>query len=378
MQSPEARDEHVVDALLDGGALLEDPIRMAGVLDELRARRPEPDDLLRRRIADALVVPAAPPRRWRLHVRRRLVLASGLLAACLVVGVLALTGGGGGGAPHAVDLQNAASSSDNGGFAGQVAPAGAAPAPATYGRAVTAQPFTTLAPSATRLQDYQASMRLRVRDAARLSQVTQRTISLTRGFDGYVTLSNVALRGARSGSAQVDVRIPIARVQDAIARFSSLGVITAQHVAVADLQAGYDAAERRAESLRHSLALIEIRLASPKVTPEQRVGLLAQRERAQHALAGARETSKGLADRGAYARIDLMFVTAARAAPAVAQKPGRFEHAVRRAGGLLETIGIGALFALILGGPVLLVIGLVLLAARTRRRRAERALLERA
>jgi Domain of unknown function (DUF4349) len=377
MQSPEARDEHIVDALLDGGALLEDPIRMAGVLDELRARRPEPDDVLRRRIADVLVVPSAPPRRRSRRRPRRLVIAGGLVAACVVAGVLALDGSGSGNTPRGVDLQAAASPTDHGGFAGQ-APAGATPAPATYGTAVTASPFTTLAPSTTRLQDYQASMRLRVRDARRLSQVTQRTISLTRGFDGYVTLSNVALRGARSGSAQVDVRIPVARVQDAIARFSSLGVITAQHVAVADLQAGYDAAERRAESLRHSLALIEIRLANPKVTPEQRVGLLAQRERAQHALAGARETSKGLADRGAYARIDLSFVTAARVAPAVAKKPGRFEHAVRRAGGLLETIGIGALFAVILGGPVLLVLGLVALGARTRRRRAERALLERA
>ena len=378
MPSPEPRDEHVVDALLDGGALLEDPIRMAGVLDELRARRPEPADVLRRRVADVLALPASPPRRRRLHVQRRLVLAGGLVAACLVAGALALDGGSGGSTLRgAVDVQQRVLPVDHGGLAAQGA-ATPGNAPATFGAATTAAPFTTLAPSTGRLQDYQASMRLRVRDARRLSQVTQRTISLTRGFDGYVTFSDVALRGARSGSAQVDVRIPIGRVQDAIARFSSLGVITAQHVAVADLQAGYDAAERRAESLRHSLALIEIRLANPKVTPEQRVGLLAQRERAQHALAGARETSKGLADRGAYARIALSFVTPARTAPAVVHGPGRLERAVRRAGGLLETIAIGALFAAIIGGPLVLLAGLVVLAARTRRRRAERALLERA
>ena len=146
-------------------------------------------------------------------------------------------------------------------------------------------------------------MQLRVSGTRRLSQVTQRAISLTRGFGGYVTRSDVNVQGARHGTAEVDVHIPIARVQDAIARFSSLGVIVGQHVAVADLQTAYDRAQRRGEALRHSLALIEVRLADPKVTPEQRVTLLAQRERARHALAGANETSTGLAARGAYARL---------------------------------------------------------------------------
>jgi hypothetical protein len=383
MSSPDARDEHVVDALLDGGALLDDPIRMAAVLDELRARKAEPAAGLRARVAEALVVPDAPRRRRRVRPTRRLVGATALLAACalVLVGALSLAHDG---SPQAVtdlsgskDLQSAAT----GGFA-------AAPTTGTHagtsgaGNAATPAPSPQRsaivpAPSGTRLQDYQAAMQLRVSGTRRLSQVTQRTISLTRGFGGYVTFSNVDLRGARSGTAQIDVRVPIARVQDAIARFSSLGVITGQHVAIADLQAGFDAAERRIESLRHSLALIEIRLAAPKVAPEQRVALLSQRERAQHALAGARETSQGLAQRGAYARIDLSFATGAKVAPVVPKHAGRLEHAVRRAGGLLETIAIGALFVAILGVPVLLVVALVLLAVRAQRRRGERALLER-
>jgi hypothetical protein len=387
MSSPDARDEHVVDALLDGGALLDDPIRMAAVLDELRARKAEPSAGLRARVTEVLVVPDAPRRRRRLRPTRRLVGASALIGACALVLVVALSLSQGG-SPQAVsdlsgttDLQRAATgavpvaaapftSSNNGGFAG-AAGAGNAPPPTQQHAAIVP------APSGTRLQDYQAAMQLRVSGTRRLSQVTQRTISLTRGFNGYVTFSNVELRGARSGTAQIDVRVPIARVQDAIARFSSLGTITGQHVAVTDLQAGYDAAEARIESLRHSLALIEIRLAAPKLTPEQHVALLAQRARAQHALAGARETSQGLAQRGAYARIDLSFATGARVAPIVPKHAGRLEHAVRRAGGLLETIAIGALFVAILGVPVLLVVALVLLALRTQRRRGERALLER-
>ncbi len=377
MPSPEARDEHVVDALLDGGALLDDPIRMAAVLDELRLHRPEPGPELRAAVVERLARPTSPRRRLPAWSPRRLAVASGLLAICafvVVVGAVSLRSGG---TSKQVDLRTAShgvlalpaeaprttfQSAGTGSSA--LAPAGGAP---------------LVAPSpSSRLQDYQAWMQLRVSGTRRLSQVTQRAISLTRGFGGYVTRSDVNVQGARHGTAEVDVRIPIARVQDAIARFSSLGVIVGQHVAVADLQTAYDRAQRRSEALRHSLALIEVRLADPKVTPEQRVALLAQRERARHALAGADGTSTELTARGAYARLDLSFATGARVAPVVPQKPGRLEHAARQAGGLLETIAIGAIFVLILVGPVLVLVALAGLALRAWRRRGERALLERA
>jgi hypothetical protein len=374
MQSPEARDEHVVDALLDGGALLEDPIRMAAVLDELRSRRAEPGVELRARVARVLAAPEVAPRRRRVRPPRRVLAGAALVAACALVAVVALSLS----RDHGTTA-TALPSADRGAVADFEAAIPHASAPGRAGADPGAlQRPATLAPSVSRLQDYRATMRLRVAGTRRLSQVTQRTISLTRGFGGYVSLSSVDLRGSRSGDAQVDVHIPIARVQDAIARFSSLGVIVGQHVSVADLQAGYDAATRRREALRHSLALIEIRLADPKTTPEQHVSLLAQRERARHALAGADETAKTLAARGAYATIDLAFVTGATAAPVRPSHPGRLGHAVRRAGSLLETIAIGALFVLILGAPVLALVALVVLAARTRRRRLERALLDRA
>ena len=200
------------------------------------------------------------------------------------------------------------------------------------------------------------------RRTTRLSQVAQRSISLTRGFGGYVTRSDVNVQGAKNGTADVDVHIPIARVQDAIARFSSLGVIVGQHVAVADLQASYDAAARRAESLRHSLALIEVRLADPKLTPEQRVALLGQRERARHALAGATQTTTDLSARGAYARIDLVVLDGREAGGRRPAARVSLHEALHRIGGILETGAIGALYAALLGGPLLVVAGLALLA----------------
>jgi hypothetical protein len=368
-----------VDALLDGGALLEDPIRMAAVLDELRARRAEPRPELRMAVADRLQAAPARARRaggWR--SRRVIAGGGGLALAACAIALVAVLSSGGSREPVAVNHLDL--------------PIADATAPPTSVAPSAKQAFTTAgngavapssrdavtAPAPGRLQDYQAWMRLRVTNTTRLSQVAQRAISLTRGFGGYVTRSDVNLAGAKNGTAVVDVHIPIARVQDAIARFSSLGVIVGQHIAVTDLQSGYDAAARRAESLRHSLALIEIRLADPKVTPEQRLALLAQRERARHALSGAKETTSELTARGAYARLDLAFSTGAKVAPVAKHEDSRLSQALHQVGGILETAAIGALFAVLLGGPVLVLIALVLLGRRLRRRRRERALLARA
>ena len=386
MQSPDARDEHVVDALLDGGALLEDPMRMAAVLDELRARRAEPRPELRMEIAERLATPPVKPRRAR---RPRALVAVGGMAVLAICGVgaalLLSSGSGGRDATSTGDLSSALAPPTVANHDGSKQAYRAAAAPPTFqsaagaGAALPAASTPTLAPSPApgRLQDYQAWMRLRVTNTTRLSQVAQCTISLTRGFGGYVTRSDVNLQGPKNGTADVDVHIPIARVQDAIARFSTLGVIVGQHVSVADLQASYDAAAKRAESFRHSLALIEVRLADPKVTPEQRVALLGQRERARHALAGATQTTTDLTARGAYARLDLAFSTGARPAPVVHREDSRFTKALHRIGGILESGAIAALYVVLLGLPVLVLIALVLLGRRLHRRRAERELLAR-
>ena len=108
MHSPDARDEHVVDALLDGGALLEDPIRMAAVLDELRAHRPEPRPAAARRRRRAargaarrgrgVAGAAAASARRRERARSR-------CCAIVVVGAISLRSGR---MPrHQVDLQKA-------------------------------------------------------------------------------------------------------------------------------------------------------------------------------------------------------------------------------------------------------------------------------
>ncbi len=381
MQSPEARDEHVVDALLDGGALLEDPIRMAAVLDELRARRAEPRPELRMAVAERLAAPAATPRRAGARrggssppaaSPRSRSAPSGASRSCVI----------GRGQPGSVPTPSCAAAAphvaaDSRSTAARGELPAARPARPSAGTRRRSRRHSPLAPRARRPAACRTTRRgcaCASRRTTRLSQVAQRAISLTRGFGGYVTRSDVNVQGAqqrhgRRRRAHPD-RARAGCDRALLEPRRDLG----QHVAVADLQAGYDAAARRVESLRHSLALIEVRLADPKVTPEQRVALLAQRERARHALAGATQTTTDLSARGAYARIDLAFSTGAKPRGRRPRtRDSRSRTALHRVGGILETGAIGALYAVLLGGPVLRACSRSRCSAGAMRRRRARA-----
>src|ERR1051325_7660000 len=95
-------------------------------------------------------------------------------------------------------------------------------------------------------QDYEAEMRLRVRD---LSATTKRALALTRGFGGYVRSVDYG-SGRAAGTADLLVRIPIGSVQAAIVRFSALGTILDQHVAIQDVQQSFDLRFRQLQALR--------------------------------------------------------------------------------------------------------------------------------
>ena len=83
-------------------------------------------------------------------------------------------------------------------------------------------------------------MHLRVDD---LSGATQTAVRQTRKLGGYVAAANYATDETK-GDSRLDLRVPAQNLQDAIARFTDLGTILAQRIAVADLQGGVDRINR--------------------------------------------------------------------------------------------------------------------------------------
>jgi hypothetical protein len=231
-------------------------------------------------------------------------------------------------------------------------------------------------PDGQRAQDYAASLRLAVGTVAELSRSTQTVLDTVRSLGGAVETLQYGTPSAGSGSALIDLRVPVGRAQEALRRFSALGTITAQQVQIRDLQAGLDQETNRARALRHRVELLKAKLLSPSLTAEARVMLEGRLADAQTALESVLRGVHATQQRAAFARFSLELDTGRGTAIAPPAKPGAFEGTLDDAFGIISVVGRGALFAAIVGGPFVLLAGAALWLSRRLRRRAARRLLE--
>ena len=165
-----------------------------------------------------------------------------------------------------------------------------------------------------------------------------------------------------AASADLTLKVPRANVQTAIERLSALGTITSEQVDVQDVQAGLNATDRALARLQKRLAI----LRAQKQTPPSRSRSRRSRRRSSACSAPARQRFAP----SHYATINLHLQTRQAAAPA------KHENGpLHGLGVLFRWIGIGAVYAFALGAPLVLLVVLGWLVARTLRRRREDALL---
>jgi hypothetical protein len=205
----------------------------------------------------------------------------------------------------------------------------------------------TLAPSLTaksRLQRQDVSMSLRVKD---LSAATQRAVGTTRRLGGFVAAADYST-DRNAGNSRLVVRVPVANLQKAIASFTQLGTILAQHISVTDLQGGVDRLDKRIATAR-------------RAGDDNKAKQLLRRRAA-------------LVREGTYAKVSLQLTTTKPAAqPAV---PSRFDRFWDNTQDILGKELIAVLYALVVAGPFILLAALLFLGERARRRRADHRLLE--
>jgi hypothetical protein len=190
------------------------------------------------------------------------------------------------------------------------------------------------------------SITLLVEDTNDLSGTTQRALRITRNLGGYVQRVDFGSQ-ATEGTAALQVRIPVSRVQAAVVRFSDLGRILAQQTQITDLQQRLDELTR------------QIRRSDD---PSRRAAL--RRERIE------------LNRRAAYATLSLDLTThepEQKAAP-----PSRIDRAVDDATGVLTAELAVIAYALIVASPFLVLLAAAYAGRRAYRRYSDLRLLERA
>ena len=357
----------------------------------LRSARPGPSDELRERVRlVAAAQPApAPPRRGAFPTRRALLALAPVAALAIALGALTLSGGDADRQAGEPERREAAPESLRSApadtRAGTTATAEAAGATAPFAqdaqRAARARaPLApgSLPPTARRLQDYRAELRVRVARPAQLSSATSRAMRITRSLGGYIVSASYA-RG-KEGDSSLVVRVPVDKVQTAILRFSQLGTLLAQRIEIQDLQGGVNRQSERIGELRGLVAELERALADPELTDEARRQVLEARlAQTRRQLDARLEARSATIKRGRFSRVSLTLTTRDDAqAPPAPSPPGRFEDTLRDAVSVLGTIVGWLLYGLIVASPFLALALAAALLDRRRRRRGELGLLERA
>jgi hypothetical protein len=384
MPSPDLIAPDRLEDLLRGALPeAEHEARLQGLVRELRADAPVAPAALHLRVRALEEQPVR--RRWALP-RRRTALALAFVLAIAAVGAgLALSGGGqtssDDASPPPREIEAVPSPAPTAADDGEEAQPGASEPLSkdtvrTYASRRAAGPATGELPAVEgRATDLSLWMEIRLPGADELSAASAEAVGITRELGGWVAASDIDTEGDE-GSAELALRVPVGRVEDAVVRLGALGTVTGQRVATADLQAGIDRRAAAIERLERAIRFLELRLESGTLTPEQELRTRFRIERNENRIEDLRRAT--LADRREAATSELALVLHTREA-AVAQNEdeGGAAGAAGDALRFLAAAGTIALFLVIVLSPVVLLVVLLWLAFRSRSRRVEARLLDR-
>jgi Domain of unknown function (DUF4349) len=378
MHSPDAIAADRLEQLLAGAVPeSEREARMQGLLREVRVAAPPASQRLRERVR---ALEEAPRRRplvtWR---RAALVAASavaGVVAAALVVRGDSQPG-------ETAEREAAAPTTVAGPTVAEPRPVPAPSQPAAgdflgeaLDKAASQPAFRATGALAGRARDVKMGIEIRVADADRLSEAANEAMLATRELGGHVAASRISTQGAE-GRAELELLVPVGRVEDAVFQLSELGTITGQQVAAEDLQVEIDSRSRRIDSLRRGIRMNELRLASGTLDADERLRIQLELERQRGLLHQLRREARALRREAATAELSLTLHTRAAAAERE-EEEGGLGGAARDALDVLGAAGSVALFLAIVLSPLLALAVLVWLALRAHARRQEARLLERA
>jgi hypothetical protein len=368
-----------IDALVAGDPPEADEQRLARVIYELQTAKPVAPEGVRSRVQALAEVESAPRPTLlkRLSLRRvLLVLAPAVVVvsvgAAAVQGIVSASSPGRDTKPAASETVRAVRGMPQAGDE-EAFEASGAPRERTLRHALDSAAVPT---SRGRTQDYYAALRLRVDELDDLSTRTQQALRLTRRYGGYVVSTSYRNPRAGEGDAALELRVPIARVQEALVAFSELGAIVSQSVTIRDLQGEIDRHTRDIRRVRDRMAALRASLLDPNLTAAERTRIEGQLAQARSRLGALEQERQALTRQGRFAKISLALTTQKPAAKE--ETPGRIERALDDAGSVLAKEVAFGLYALIVASPFLLLIALAIVGARAGRRRADQRLLERA
>jgi hypothetical protein len=385
-------DPEVVHGLRElDAALAAEPAaepELALLVADVRAVRPEPDPTFLARL-DAQVhagfareEPATAPRDpWHRRIRRPQILIPGVggtLAAALIA-LLIASGGGSSSGEHAGSSMSAPAAPSDTAAAGAAGAGGstssgaasAESAPSAKSAPAAPAPSADAAPGVARRVERAVQLTLTPAPDA-VQDVADGVVRETQAARGFVAQSSVATTDG-GGSAQFTLRIPTARLDDALARLSKLAHVGSLTQDARDITAPYTAAGQRLSDARaERRALLQ---ALGRASTDRQVAALKARLRDNRAEISQRSAAlAAVARRATFATVQISVEGTGKPKPGGGAWTPR--DALHDAGRVLEIAGGVALIAAAVLVPLALLAALAATLARTARRRRREAALD--
>src|SRR6266545_1646800 len=216
-------------------------------------------------------------------------------------------------------------------------------------------PLPTPAPG--RYQDYEAWMRVRVKDLDALSEHTNEAMRIVRSYGGYVASVEESSAAGQPGQADLVLRVPVARVEDVLVRLTRLGTVVERHMAIRDLEQVVQ--QQRARILRLKVFIARATETLKGSLPaDVRLRLQLQLEEARRNLSRTTSANKATLREASLSRISLTLTTQKAVGGTKKGGTGRIGRAARDAASFLAAAGAILLFLLIVLSP-LIVLALV-------------------
>src|ERR671931_490341 len=231
-----------------------------------------------------------------------------------------------------------------------------------------------LSPVPGRHQDYDAWIRLRVKDLDALTDRTNEAMQVVRSYGGYVASVNQTTTAGAPGEADLVLRVPVAHVEDALVRLADLGTVLDRRLSIVDLEQTLRQQRQRILRLRLFIARATEELKQ-SLPADVRLRLQFALEQAKASLSQVTRANVGTLRQAALSRISLTLTTQQAGTRVKKGGAGRFHRAASNAGTFLAGAGAVVLFLLIVLSPVIVLFALVVLGLRAYRRREERRLL---
>jgi Domain of unknown function (DUF4349) len=234
---------------------------------------------------------------------------------------------------------------------------------------------TVPTPNPARHQDYQADLRVRVKDLDALGDKTAQAMQITQQLGGYVASLSQTSNAGQPGESVLVLRVPVARVTDAMVRLSALGTVLEQHVSIVDLENAVRQQRERIRALKLQIVRITAALQQPGLSTDERLRLQFQLDDARRNLASVTGQNKATLREAALSRIAFYLTTQKPIATTKKHDEGFFGRAVSSAVDFLAGAGAITVAALIILSPLLVLAVLIWLGVRTYRRREAQRLL---